>query len=68
MMTGLGVGWVLALALKGPMAAVVEMHVSHDFALLTCLTIGLAVVGLLVSLIPARRASSIEPVIALRLE
>jgi ABC-type lipoprotein release transport system permease subunit len=44
------------------------MHASHDFMLLAGVTAGLAFVGILASLIPARRAASVEPVQALRTE
>jgi putative ABC transport system permease protein len=66
--TGLGVGWLLTLTLRKVLSAVVEMHAEHDFILLAGLTIGLAVIGILASLIPARRAASVEPVLALRNE
>jgi putative ABC transport system permease protein len=45
--TGLGCGWLLTLALRRVMASVVEMDAGHDFALLACLTAGLAVTGIL---------------------
>jgi predicted permease len=66
--SGLAIGWVLTLALRKVLSAVVEMHVTHDFLLLAGVTAGLALVGILASLIPARRAASIEPVQALRTE
>ena len=66
--SGLAIGWMLTLALRKILAAVVEMHASHDILLLAGVTAGLAVVGVLASLIPARRAASIEPVRALRSE
>jgi putative ABC transport system permease protein len=68
MVAGLVMGWVLTLALKKILAAVVEMHAGHDLALLTALTAGLAITGILTSLLPARRAASIEPMQALRSE
>jgi putative ABC transport system permease protein len=68
MVAGLGTGWVLTLALKKVLSSVVEMHAGHDLALLTALTAGLAITGILTSLIPARRAASIEPMQALRSE
>jgi putative ABC transport system permease protein len=68
MVSGLAMGWVLTLALKKVLSAVVEMHAEHDLALLTGLTAGLAITGILTSLIPARRAASIEPMQALRSE
>jgi ABC-type antimicrobial peptide transport system permease subunit len=66
--TGLGFGWLLTLALRRVMASVVEMDADHDFALLACMTAGLALIGILAGLGPARRASSVEPVQSLRTE
>jgi putative ABC transport system permease protein len=68
MLSGLAIGWALTLALRKVLSAVVEMHASHDFLLLAGVTAGLALVGVLASLIPARRAASVEPVQALRTE
>ena len=66
--SGLALGWMLTLTLRKVLAAVVEMHAGHDFLLLAGVTIGLALVGVLASFFPARRAASIEPVQALRTE
>ncbi|MGD0736402.1 MAG: ABC transporter permease [Terracidiphilus sp.] len=66
--SGLAIGWTLTLALRRVLSAVVEMRPSHDFPLLAAVTAGLALVGVLASLVPARRAASIEPVQALRTE
>jgi predicted permease len=68
MVSGLAIGWILTLALRRVLSAVVEMHAGHDFLLLASVTAGLALVGVLASLIPARRAASVEPVQALRTE
>jgi putative ABC transport system permease protein len=65
---GLALGWVLTLALQRVMATVVEMHAAHDLPLLSALTVGLAAIGILASLVPAGRAASVEPVRALRTE
>jgi len=66
--SGLAIGWMLTLALRKVLATVVEMHASHDFLLLAGVTASLALVGVLASFIPARRAASVEPVQALRTE
>jgi len=68
MFAGVGAGWLLTLALKRVLSSVVAIHAERDFALLLALTAGLATVGILASLIPARRAASIEPMEALRTE
>jgi predicted permease len=68
MVSGLAIGWLLTFGLKKILSAVVEMHAGHDLVLLLALTTGLALTGILASLIPARRAASIEPVQALRSE
>ena len=68
MLSGLAIGWMLTLALRKVLAAVVEIHASHDFLLLAGVTAGLALVGILASLIAARRAASVEPVQTLRTE
>jgi predicted permease len=68
LLSGLAIGWMLTLALRKLLATVVEMHAGHDFLLLASVTVGLASIGILASLIPARRAASIEPVQALRTE
>ena len=65
---GLGFGWPLTLALSRVMASVVEMHAGHDLTLLAGLTAGLPATGILAGMVPARRASSIEPVQSLRTE
>jgi ABC-type lipoprotein release transport system permease subunit len=68
MLSGLAIGWMLTLALRKVLSTVVEMHAGKDFLLLTSMTVGLALVGILASLIPAHRAASVEPFQALRTE
>jgi putative ABC transport system permease protein len=68
MVVGVGVGWMLALALKKVLAAVVVMHAERDAALLVGLTAVLVVVGVLASIAPARKAATIDPIQALRNE
>jgi ABC-type lipoprotein release transport system permease subunit len=50
------------------MASVVTLNATHDLALLSAITASLAIVGVLASLIPARRAAATEPMQALRSE
>jgi putative ABC transport system permease protein len=66
MVAGAGAGWVLTL--KKVLASVVEMHASHDALLLGGVTAGLIAVGVLVSVAPARRAATVDPMQALRNE
>jgi predicted permease len=68
MATGTVLGWLLTLALNKFLSSVVVMNAGHDLALFVGLTVGLAGIGILASLIPARRAASIEPMQALRAE
>jgi putative ABC transport system permease protein len=65
---GVCVGLVLTVALKKMLAAVVVMHATHDYELLAALTAVWIAIGVLASVAPARRAASIDPVKALRIE
>jgi ABC-type antimicrobial peptide transport system permease subunit len=68
MVVGVGIGWLLTLALKKVLASVVEMHAGHDAVLLAGVTAGLIAVGVLISVAPARRAATVDPMQALRNE
>ena len=68
MAAGVGIGWLLTLALKKVLSAVVEMHAGHDAMLLAGVTMGLVVIGVLASVAPARRAATVDPMQALRTE
>jgi hypothetical protein len=68
MVVGVCIGWVLTLALRKLLAAVVVMHATHDLVLLAGLTATLIAVGVLASVAPARKAATIEPMQALRIE
>ena len=65
---GTAAGWVLALAFRKVLASVVELHAAQDLGLLAGVSVGLAVVGILTSIVPARAAASIEPMQALRMD
>ncbi len=68
MVVGLGAGWALTFALQRVLASLVELHFARNADLLLGITAGLGVVGLLASLVPARRAAAVEPMQALRAE
>jgi len=65
MVEGVGIGWVLTLALKKVLASVVVIRAGHDAALLLGLTAVMMAVGLLASIAPAHKAATIEPTRAL---
>jgi putative ABC transport system permease protein len=68
LVTGVGTGWVMTLALQKVLAAVVVMRAGQDTVLLGGLTAALIGVGLMASVVPARKAATIEPMQALRNE
>ncbi len=68
MLVGVAAGWALTLALRRILASVVELHPAHDFLLLAAITLVLTLAGLAASLLPARRAATIDPIEALRTE
>jgi predicted permease len=65
-LSGTAIGWVLTLALSKVLASIVEIHAAQDLGLLAGVSAGMAVVGILTSIAPAREAASIEPMQALR--
>jgi predicted permease len=66
MILGTAGGWVLALALNKVLAAVVPVHGARDLGLLAGVSLGLALIGVLTSIAPARLAASVDPMQALR--
>ncbi|MFT4112648.1 ADOP family duplicated permease [Silvibacterium sp.] len=68
MLSGLAIGWMLTLAFQRVLSTVVEIHAGQDLPLLAGVTACLGFVGILSTLIPVRRAASVEPVQALRTE
>jgi len=65
---GVIVGVLGSVASRRLLASVMPVEVSRDAMAIALLAVGLSVVGLAASLIPARRAASIEPMQALRNE
>lgn len=65
---GIVLGWSLTLVAQKVLASVVELRAAHDAVLLLAITITLGLVGIAASLLPARRAASINPMQALRTE
>jgi hypothetical protein len=68
MTTGIAVGGLLTLALRNVLASVIEMRVAKYPWLLVGLALTMALFGICVSLLPARRAASTDPMQALRTE
>jgi ABC-type antimicrobial peptide transport system permease subunit len=65
---GIGVGFALTFAAKKLIASVTIIHFAHEAGLLLLLGATMAVAGLAAAAIPMRRAASIEPMKALRME
>jgi putative ABC transport system permease protein len=68
MLIGVSAGWLLTLALKRTLSSVLELQALSNAGLLLGLTVALVLFGIAASLLPARRAASIEPTQALRAE
>jgi predicted permease len=66
--TGLVTGLLATLLLRSLLAAVVVISPGKDSSLILALAAGLLVTGLVVTLLPVRRAASVNPVTALRYE
>ena len=65
---GIGVGFALTFAAKRLIASVTIIHFAHEAGLLVLLGATMAVAGLAAAAIPMRRAASIEPIKALRMD
>ncbi|HMH12400.1 MAG TPA: FtsX-like permease family protein [Edaphobacter sp.] len=65
---GLGAGILMTLLLRRIVASVVTMEYGRDGLVIAALIALLAVIGLLAALVPTRRATSIDPIQALRTE
>jgi ABC-type antimicrobial peptide transport system permease subunit len=65
---GLGLGLPVALALGRVMSSVLSGVVVLDLFTFVAFTIVLSTVGLLAGYVPARRATKVDPMVALRYE
>lgn len=63
---GAVIGLLLTAAASKYIASVVEVHAEKDAGRILALTVALMAAGLVAAFFPARRASSVEPVEALR--
>ncbi len=68
MIAGVGVGLVAALALGKAVASLVFGVSAYDFAALASVVLALSTAALLACYVPARRATRVDPIVALRYE
>ncbi len=68
MSIGVAVGVMGSIVSRRLLTTIIPIEVSRDAMAIATLAIGLSLVGLVASMIPARRAASIEPMQALRNE
>jgi putative ABC transport system permease protein len=68
MFSGIACGLLLALALSQYMKSLLFGIQPHDWSSYAAAIAGLAAVGVAVALLPARRATSVDPMVALRYE
>jgi len=65
---GLGAGALMTVLLRGVVSSVLVIQFERDGLVITALIAFLAIVGVLASLLPIRRAASLDPMQALRIE
>jgi len=65
---GVFIGLLVTAGAQRYINSVVAVHVGKDGGLIIALAVGMILVGLLAAALPARRASSVQPMVALREE
>jgi ABC-type antimicrobial peptide transport system permease subunit len=68
MVAGVAIGVVGSIASRHLLTSIIPMAITRDAVAISVLAVGLTIVGLAASIVPARRAASIEPMQALRNE
>lgn len=68
MTSGVVVGVLGSVASRRLLTSIIPMAITRDALAIALLAVGLTIVGLAASVVPARRAASIEPMQALRNE
>jgi len=66
--SGVVIGVMGSIASRRLLTSIIPMAVTRDAMAIALLALGLTIIGLAASLVPARRAASIEPMQALRNE
>jgi ABC-type antimicrobial peptide transport system permease subunit len=68
MLVGLTAGWIITAMAHKILATFVQLRIEENLAMLIAITVGLGAVGVAASILPARKAASIDPITALRTE
>lgn len=68
MIVGLTTGWIITGLAHKILATLVQLRMEENLAMLVAVTVGLGAVGVAASVLPARKAASIDPITALRIE
>jgi ABC-type antimicrobial peptide transport system permease subunit len=68
MLVGLTAGWIITGLTHKILAALVQLRIEENLAMLIAVTVGLGAIGVAASVLPARKAASIDPITALRID